>query len=806
MVNIERLNKNLTKKIESLLSTASYQIRDGVLIFSSDGEDMIISHDGSCFLLRFNGATYRLTPRKMENLTTRDDILLLLRGLAATYEKEKAKACTTIYSTHGKTSHGHIYEQINEKEFLVYDGQEFETYEKIKDEDIEINPLDALPYNSYEPEIADENAELSNLLQECYEILSNYIVAKREELIRWTLEVALSYVKELFNALPFEFRGGEGDTGKTRWLKLIAWLGYRGIETTGLNPANLFRYANDHAGVICINDATRALERNPDLLDLVLESYNKGGKILRTVQVDRRWRQESYNVFTMIFVAANHRYQNQLLAQRFLESKAVPARPRKEDLPLNENSEDYKRIQRVRSSLLLWRMKTLYHGLDVQKICQEIREEMPRDYVGRFQEITLPLLCIAKVANWQYDTIKRYVINVLKERRERREKSIERYILDTIAKIKKEEHEHYIFFLPDFFYQFELDYGVFQEREEKSEEKKGDRIETTFGSFSKRTLGKIIKRLLQEESKTVRVDGVVKRVYCIEKDFFDAIYRRYHPDEEEQGGDEVREKQEEQEQRKEDGKESERELLKEKSEEENDDEKISRYNNNIKAISCYTLQQDRNSAQTASVVTKLLLQSGDFHSADKESVTCNKRLPLYYLLYRAISFSPHSISLEELAKKFNVNKESIKPLIKEGIENGILEADEKFTKISKRSISAVESIREYLKGKKKATFGEIITNFKNELAANGFKSIGSQQFLLDAYFARDRDGCYILPERQVLLIKHDCLLEISNNQGLKLQLRYRKNDLATIDEPTIASLLIENDFAEPVEIEKQKGG
>jgi len=94
----------------------------------------------------------------------------------------------------------------------------------------------------------------------------------------WSL---LSYVFQVFDALPYISIGGPAGSGKSRVFELLAQLAFRPLATSNLSNPALFRSLHSFGGVALLDEAERLREsRSSDVAELrssLLAGYKRGG-------------------------------------------------------------------------------------------------------------------------------------------------------------------------------------------------------------------------------------------------------------------------------------------------------------------------------------------------------------------------------------------------------------------------------------------------------------------------------------------------------------------------------------------------
>jgi len=258
-----------------------------------------------------------------------------------------------------------------------------------------------------------------------------------------------SWLPEVWPSVPYLFFFGPVASGKTRGLEVLHRLSYRGILSSNISSAALFRACEEWHPTIIL-DETEIYSKNEryEVIGLLNSGYRKGQYAIRVKNSEQGAVLEVFDVFGFKALAGT-----QGLAKT-LESRSVLIRMIKNRRPvnlfINEESADS-----LRSQLLMWRMQILHFKhtdkkdllktpeCELCELCEAFLRDIPPLKVesGRIQELFQPLLA---VANSGRENIVKYAENMDKIRRFEEKASVEAELIEIILKSETTLEENVI--------------------------------------------------------------------------------------------------------------------------------------------------------------------------------------------------------------------------------------------------------------------------------------------------------------------------------------------------------------------------
>lgn len=223
----------------------------------------------------------------------------------------------------------------------------------------------------------------------------------------WSL---LSYVFQVFDAVPYISVGGPAGSGKSRVFELLTQLVFRPLTTSNLSNPALFRSLHSFGGVALLDEAERLREsRSPDVAELLsslLAGYRRGGCATRCEPAgDGQFVMRHYSTYGPKAVASINE------PPTALASRCIPLpmfrSPKGSQKPRLRPEGDAKRWRMLRDAMHAVAME---HGGEWLSLPS--RQDVVPEMSGRNFELWQPLLAIA---SWLEDRGAAGLLGVLQE-------------------------------------------------------------------------------------------------------------------------------------------------------------------------------------------------------------------------------------------------------------------------------------------------------------------------------------------------------------------------------------------------------
>lgn len=170
--------------------------------------------------------------------------------------------------------------------------------------------------------------------------------------------VKLTWVHDLFSALPYLRFLGPKDTGKTSMLKCMGHICYRSISLSGsLSAAVLFRLVDEHHGTLVIDEADFSKsDMHSEITKVLNDGYAKGSPVWRCGQDNKPI---PYNPFGPKVLNSRRRFTDLAFESRCITLQTYTKKPRA-DILCQTPIEIFSEAQELRNKLLAWRFHNYY--------------------------------------------------------------------------------------------------------------------------------------------------------------------------------------------------------------------------------------------------------------------------------------------------------------------------------------------------------------------------------------------------------------------------------------------------------------
>lgn len=411
--------------------------------------------------------------------------------------------------TSGKADEG-FYEAIyhnGEPAFLVYDGKEFRVLPIVHENRIRIHPptKDQYPYEPYEYHEGDTDPkELFNEVKKHYD---TFIDTTEDNRIRWTIEVLLTYIQDLFVTVPYEYLVGDEECGKGQKLTIDNYLMYRPLYGVNITSANIHTYFRAQNPGVILEDELKDIHRNADKLNVYLVGYKKGATVPRIDLPRGERKQDFYPVFGFKCCASRFLPQDKNLMSRFIVSHLYPGYPEKDEI----EDDDIQKFRMLRNKTLKWRLKVLAKGLQPVEV----------ETKGRTKELWKPLIQAAATIGVGVEELIEQMRTYERERYEDRKSSKSHPVARAVLYAIDNSEDEWIPFR-----------NIWNGIKASTEGEINDYNDNIFhseeyGDITKTSLGNSLKELFGAEKQRRIINGKTVVCYRFSPDRVERMVRRY---------------------------------------------------------------------------------------------------------------------------------------------------------------------------------------------------------------------------------------------------------------------------------------
>lgn len=274
---------------------------------------------------------------------------------------------------------------------------------------------------------------LEILLFEIQNFIHRYIDLSEEFEKIASYYILLSWVYDRFTEIPYLRKIGDFGSGKTRFLKVLGAICYKGVFASGgTSTAALFHIIDRFQGTLIIDEADFVFSDEKSAVAKILNNGNASGfPILRVSQKNNgQFTPISYTVYCPKIIASRKNYTDQALESRFITETFRPTKFRN-DIPITLPDTFDAEALLLRNKLLTYRFK-MFNKIEKYIIPADIQLE------GRISQIFSPLLSVVFKQEDRKDilTIASHYSNELKNDRSQ---NIEAQVLCIIKQLQRED-------------------------------------------------------------------------------------------------------------------------------------------------------------------------------------------------------------------------------------------------------------------------------------------------------------------------------------------------------------------------------
>jgi len=199
--------------------------------------------------------------------------------------------------------------------------------------------------------------------------------------------VALTWVYQVFEAIPYLRFQGDFGTGKTTALKAVSQLVYRAVMTGGaITTAPIFRLAQKVKGTFMLDEADyKSSDMESDIIKILNCGYTKGSPVLR---MGPRMEPMTYDVFGPKVISGREAFKDSALESRCL---TISMTPRTKGLESLGNEDIQREAVEIRNGFLGLRMRGIVQH-DKAAETELTRELGKKGWEPRVAQLAYPTL------------------------------------------------------------------------------------------------------------------------------------------------------------------------------------------------------------------------------------------------------------------------------------------------------------------------------------------------------------------------------------------------------------------------------
>jgi hypothetical protein len=197
-------------------------------------------------------------------------------------QKSKPSYTAYKYSNNGRIALNESVILAGRPAFIAYENGKIHAFDAIEEDTRIIKPLhpENYPYKPYEFANMDEvlsyrdralGEDIDSLYLKAKQIASDYNDQRKEKIRLLAIEIIASYFQDRFPTIHYDIVTGGNGSGKSTYGSTYAGVGYRVVNLTDPNAANINRILGCIEAGQCtiVSDETGAIDKQPDLLALL---------------------------------------------------------------------------------------------------------------------------------------------------------------------------------------------------------------------------------------------------------------------------------------------------------------------------------------------------------------------------------------------------------------------------------------------------------------------------------------------------------------------------------------------------------
>jgi hypothetical protein len=264
----------------------------------------------------------------------------------------------------------------------------------------------------------------SNLWQKVRQfIMEHFYVPNQETYDVLTAWVFASYVPEVWRVVPYLFFHGPVASGKTRGTEVLHSVCHRGLLSSNISSAALFRAVSEWHPVVFLDESEiYNSENKTDIIGLLNSGYRRGQVAIRVKHTDQGELLECFDVFGFKVLAGTEGFR-ETLESRCIMIRTVKNR-RKVRFFIDE-----KRAEELRAELLQWRFNFLESYAEPSEGSEPPEGSSEGLGDARVQEL---FQCLIAISNDGRENILKFARKVAKEKREEAKTTLDAAVVEIL--------------------------------------------------------------------------------------------------------------------------------------------------------------------------------------------------------------------------------------------------------------------------------------------------------------------------------------------------------------------------------------
>lgn len=220
----------------------------------------------------------------------------------------------------------------------------------------------------------------------------------------------MTWVFDLFGAVPYLRFLGDYECGKTRMQDCVAHCSYKTVVFSGSSTLSpMFRMIEMYKGTLSIDEADFSnSDLDSEMVKMLNVGYRRGGSVWRSDREGDNYQPSAYNVYSPKILTNRRRFKDEATESRCLTYIVPKDKPIRPDIPVqlvppptNSKTVDKNsfssRTQQIRNMCLQWRFD------NYRKLVPDLN--VPTSMPNRYREVSVPLLTLIESGDFRDEFI-----------------------------------------------------------------------------------------------------------------------------------------------------------------------------------------------------------------------------------------------------------------------------------------------------------------------------------------------------------------------------------------------------------------
>ncbi|MEM7083058.1 MAG: hypothetical protein AAF465_10015 [Pseudomonadota bacterium] len=272
--------------------------------------------------------------------------------------------------------------------------------------------------------------EFRVLVASISQFIEYYVDLLNDELLIASYYIVLTWVQDSFQQIPYLRKTGDYGTGKSRFLRVLGSISYKGTFASGASTISpIFHLLDTIRGTLILDEADFSESDCKSQITKILNNgFMKGFPVLRSMpDKNGAFTPRAFHVFGCKILATRSFFSDNALESRFISfhPKLGKLRP---DIPITLPPSFEAEAAELRNKLLMFRFRNYEKYRDMQY-------EVDLEVEPRIKQILQPLFCLMQEDPKATNALTRYAQSMQEEISQDRSTQVEARVLTIIRSL-----------------------------------------------------------------------------------------------------------------------------------------------------------------------------------------------------------------------------------------------------------------------------------------------------------------------------------------------------------------------------------